>query len=364
MGMTIETHVIGDGCSAMMLASRADELKGHSLTLVKPDNAPPAKDHMLGFWNTHGLKFAEQVSRASWSNWSIITDTGEYKMSSEKYAYHAMHKQKFLESCQIKAELNDVKIISGNDAKQKSPKMTFDSRPPRVGRNAMLQHFLGQEIEVDRPVFDDSTAILMDFRVDQSHGMHFIYVLPFSPTQALIESTLFSTKVLEDEFYIDSINEYLSSHYAVTTKKIVHQEKGVIPMGSLSPHDSKIPGLGANAGAIRPASGYTFVFIHQQIQRAIERTKKGKQLRFKRPHKAIDVWMDGILLTVLRHWPNQGPILFARMAERLTGDEFVKFMSGKASWGIRMKVIMAMPKLPFIRGASKFIFSRPSRVMS
>ena len=26
-----------------------------------------------------------------------------------------------------------------------------------------------------------------------------------------------------------------------------------------------------------------------------------------------------------------------------------------------MKVIMAMPKLPFIRGASKFIFSRPQR---
>ena len=32
--MTIETHVIGDGCSAMMLASRADELQGHNITLV------------------------------------------------------------------------------------------------------------------------------------------------------------------------------------------------------------------------------------------------------------------------------------------------------------------------------------------
>ena len=27
--MTIETHIIGDGCSAMMLASRADELEKH-----------------------------------------------------------------------------------------------------------------------------------------------------------------------------------------------------------------------------------------------------------------------------------------------------------------------------------------------
>ena len=362
--MTIETHIIGDGCSAMMLASRADELEKHNLTLVKPHNAPAPKDHMLGFWNTPGLKFAERSSRASWSNWSIITEAGEYKMSSKRYAYHAMHKEKFLESCLVKADMNDVKIISEEEAGKMNPKLTFDSRPPRASRNAMLQHFLGQEIEVDRPVFDDSTAILMDFRVDQSHGMHFIYLLPFSPTRALVESTLFSTKILEEEFYIDSINQYLSIHYGVSPKEIIHQEKGVIPMGNLSPHDSKIPGLGANAGAIRPASGYTFVFIHQQIQQAIENAKKGRKLKFRRPHKAIDVWMDGVLLTVLRHWPNQGPILFARMAERLTGDEFIQFMSGKASWRIRMKVIMAMPKLPFIRGASKFIFSRPRKVMS
>ena len=32
--MTIETHVIGDGCSAMMVASRADELEGHNITLI------------------------------------------------------------------------------------------------------------------------------------------------------------------------------------------------------------------------------------------------------------------------------------------------------------------------------------------
>ena len=210
--MTIETHVIGDGCSAMMVASRADELEGHNITLVRPDGAPPAKDHMLGFWNTPGLKFASKIARASWSNWSIITDSGEYKMSSKRYAYHAMHKEKFLESCHVKADMNDVKIISEDEAAQKRPKLTFDSRPPRASRNAMLQHFLGQEVIVDKPVFDDSTAILMDFRVEQSHGMHFIYLLPFSPTQALVESTLFSTKVLEEEFYIDSINQYLSSH--------------------------------------------------------------------------------------------------------------------------------------------------------
>ena len=204
----------------------------------------------------------------------------------------------------------------------------------------------------------------MDFRVDQSQGMHFIYLLPYSPTQALVESTLFTTTVSEREYYLKAIEDYLMDHFGASITNVIHEEQGVIPMGTLSPHDANIPGLGANAGAIRPASGYTFVFIHQQIQRAIQATKQGKPLRFKRPHKAIDVWMDSVLLTVLKNWPSQGPKLFGRMASALSGDEFVRFMSGQANWRLRLKVIMAMPKLPFIKGVSKHIFQRSEKVVA
>ncbi len=358
----MKTHIIGDGCAAMMLASMADELPDHELTVVHPNGAPMGRDHMLGFWNTAGLDFAVECSRTSWSKWAIITDTGKSVMQSDKNAYHIMHKSRFLEYCRNKAERLGVQFIDQKDSN--NPVLTFDTRPPRANKGAMLQHFLGQEVEVDKPVFDSSTAVLMDFRVDQSQGMHFVYLLPYSPTQALVESTLFSPKVLEREFYVGAIENYLLDHYGAKINNIIHEEQGVIPMGTLSPHNPKIPGLGANAGAIRPASGYTFVFIHKQIQRAIQSTQQGKSLRFKRPHKAVDVWMDAVLLTVLRNWPHQGPKLFARMAASLTADEFVRFMSGKANWRLRLKVIMAMPKLPFIKGVSKHIFQRQRKVVA
>ena len=204
----------------------------------------------------------------------------------------------------------------------------------------------------------------MDFRVDQSHGMHFMYVLPFSSTCALIESTMFSTAKMPREYYTEAIETYLFNHHNATIKNVLREEQGVIPMGRLSLHNPSIPGLGANGGAIRPASGYTFAFIHRQIQDAIDRVNKGKSLKFKRPHKRVDVWMDSVLLAVLRHWPQQGPILFGRMAKSLSGEEFIRFMSGRAGWGLRFKVMMAMPKLPFIRGVSKMMFSRPRKVVS
>ena len=360
----MNTHILGDGIAAMMLASRAGELPEHEMTIVHPEGAPMSRDHMLGFWKMDGLETAVECSRASWSRWSIVTNVGKNVMHSDKHAYHVMHKANYLQTCRDKAEQNGVKFIEQRSMNADEPSLIFDSRPPHASRNAMLQHFLGQEIEVDKPVFDPSTAILMDFRVDQSKGMHFIYLLPYSPTQALVESTLFTTSILQREYYENTIKNYLTDHYGASIKNIIHEEQGVIPMGSLSPHDESIPGIGANAGAIRPASGYTFVFIHQQIQRAIQASNQGKPLRFKRPHKAIDVWMDAVLLTVLRNWPQQGPKLFGRMASSLSGDEFVRFMSGQANWRLRLKVILAMPKLPFIKGVSKHIFQRPKKVVS
>ena len=360
----MKTHILGDGIAAMMLASRSDELPEHEMSIVSPKGAPMSKDHMLGFWNMNGLEMAVESSRASWSKWAIITNTGKSVMHSDKHAYHIMHKANYIQNCRDKATQEGVEFIEEKSMTTTESSQTFDSRPPRASKNAMLQHFLGQEVEVDKPVFDSSTAILMDFRVDQSEGMHFIYLLPYSPTQALVESTLFSTTVLDREYYVNTINDYLADHYGASVHNIIHEEQGVIPMGTLSPHDENIPGLGANAGAIRPASGYTFVFIHQQIQRAIESSKQGKPLRFKRPHKAIDVWMDAVLLTVLRNWPQQGPKLFGRMASSLSGDEFVRFMSGQANWRLRLKVIMAMPKLPFIKGVSKHIFQRSEKVVA
>ena len=44
-------------------------------------------------------------------------------MSSKRYAYHAMHKEKFLESCHVKAEMNDVKIISEEERTETPPQV-------------------------------------------------------------------------------------------------------------------------------------------------------------------------------------------------------------------------------------------------
>ncbi len=355
-------RILGDGCAALSLAARADELPGHDITLVRPAGAPAAAEHIWGFWGGAGLETATGLARASWTRWAIATETDRVVMTSSERPYFALRRSDWTSHCRARAQAGGVAIETVLDADDDmvadAPAMQqFDSRPPPVPRGMMLQHFIGLEVRAPAPVFDPDTAILMDFRVDQSRGMHFIYLLPFSSTEALVESTLFSPATLPDEFYLAAIDDYLDRHCGVSDFEILHRERGVIPLGMLDRHDPAIPGIGGNGGAIRPSSGYAFIFIQRQIDTAIAAARATGTLAISTPHQTIDLAMDAVLLTVLRHWPERAPELFLRMGKALSGDEFARFLSGEADWALRLKVVMAMPKLPFLRGAWRFVAS-------
>ena len=353
-----EIRVLGDGCAALSLAARAAELPEHRITLVRPHNAPPETDHIWGFWGGDDMQVAGDIARASWTRWAIVTAEGRVDLESQARPYRALQRSDWTRYCRQAATTAGVTVIEGDAPDSSSPAQLFDSRPPRVPENSMLQHFIGFEVRAAKPVFEPDTVILMDFRVDQSQGMHFIYLLPFSETEALVESTLFSPRTLDETFYEDTIKGYLKQHLGLTAFEILRRERGVIPLATLPPRDPNIPGLGGNGGAIRPSSGYAFIFIQKQISDAIETAHATGRLAVESPHQRVDLWMDAVLLSVLRHWPETAPNLFLRMGRALSGDEFARFLSGEAGWGLRLKVVMAMPKWPFIRAVLRLVFSR------
>jgi len=354
-----QVRVLGDGCAALSLAMRAADLAGHQLTLVRPEDAPAPVDHIWGFWDgpdmPQAVSTAGMLARASWDRWAIITGDGGVVMQSGTRRYSALHRSDWTRHCEAKAQQAGVGVVGQADADEVDADLVFDSRPPPVPDGIMLQHFIGLEVRSKRPVFDAGTAILMDFRVDQSRGMHFIYLLPFSATEALVESTLFSPERLEEQFYLDAIKTYLGTHYGLHSFETLRRERGVIPLATLPQRDPNLPGIGGNGGAVRPSSGYAFVFIQKQIDRAITEMQADGRLQMRAPHKPVDLWMDAVLLSVLRHWPERAPELFLCMGRALDGDEFARFLSGEADWPLRLKVIMAMPKWPFLRGLMRLM---------
>jgi lycopene beta-cyclase len=70
----------------------------------------------------------------------------------------------------------------------------------------------------------------MDFRTIQREGTSFVYVMPFSATEALVEYTLFSKSLLEDGDYDVALKDYVHNVLGLLDYEILEKEFGVIPM--------------------------------------------------------------------------------------------------------------------------------------
>ena len=352
--------VIGDGCAALSLASKADLLPKYQLHVIAPKMHLSEQDHIWGLWQMDWLQDVVPLARKTWHKWAIINHNTKVVMQANEHPYQAVTRRSWLAHCKRKAQQNKVSFHETiADIGTLPLRQILDSRPPKQKSGMMLQHFIGWEVRADPGSFDDKIAILMDFRCDQSRGMHFIYFLPFSNSDALVESTLFSCGVEPDDFYETAISNWLKNCAGISRFELIRREKSAIPLGLMESHDPTLQGIGANGGAIRPSSGYAFSFIQKQIKTALTLVSDDDLIKFSIPHKKIDLWMDRIFLHVLRNHPHYAPQIFTSIAARLTGDEFALFMSGEANNSLRKKVVWAMPFWPFFRA---LLSSKPSEL--
>ena len=337
--------VLGAGCAALSLAARSDSFSSHQFTIIDPETHV-SNDHIWGFWAMPWLDHVTSFTRKTWHNWRIISPDLMLELSSKAHPYCALGRHEWLTHCRERAKDAGVSIVDSLD--HLNPRQILDSRPPDTPPDALLQHFLGYEITSNYNAFNPDTAILMDFRCDQSRGVHFIYYLPFTQRRALVESTLFSPSLVPEDFYDKAIKHYLAKHLECTDYTIERRERGVIPMACLQQREPDLTGIGANGGAIRPSSGYAFSFIQKQIEQISNKAKPGKRLKVNRPHSRFELMMDQIFLRVIRRQPTLAPVIFTSLARYLNGDEFACFLSGEASMKIWLKVVFAMPTLPFL----------------
>jgi lycopene beta-cyclase len=221
---------------------------------------------------------------------------------------------------------------------------------PETASIDMSQRFLGWELEVDRPIFDPLTVTLMDFVAPGPDGCNFIYVLPFSPTRALVEHTSIGLAGPGPRERRDALRAWLTQHGA-REWEIEREERGAIPMTS-SPfpldHGPRVHTVGAAAGAIRPSSGYAFTRIQGHVERLARALTGGGELPRSIAPARYAV-LDQIFLTALAGADDHGEALFASIAHRVDADAFARFMTDASSPADEARIIAALPPLPMVR---------------
>jgi|TARA_B110000093_G_C12956139_1_gene405009 lycopene beta-cyclase len=353
--------VVGVGAAGLSFIRQSQNIKNKK-TIAIDRNIFTQKNHLFGYWNMPWTKEMSVHAHKQWKNWSIINQKEEVHFFSEDHPYGILYLDKWKKECLKNKEglivlenyvrsikkNNEIFEITLDNNDLYYAHNIIDSRTVRLEKKYLKQHFLGLTIETQLDVFDEHKLILMDFRVDQSKGLHFIYLVPFSKNKALIESTMFSYDEESYDWYKKTIEGYLMKFYKLKEWNIVEEEKGSIPMTLIKKPNNNFINIGTMSGAMKPSSGYAISFIQKQIFDLFKKNSLENK-NSKNPHKAIDLWMDKIFLKVITLNPKLAIEIIINLGKSLNGDEFSLFMSGQATNYIRLKVVLKMPKKHFIK---------------
>lgn len=222
----------------------------------------------------------------------------------------------------------------------------------------LLQHFQGWFVKAKLPCFNPDRATFMDFSVPQNGNTRFMYVLPVSETEALIEYTLFSADLLQEEEYENAIADYLKQK-GIVDYTITRKENGVIPMTAYpfwKKNTKRILNIGSAGGWTKASTGYTFKNSVKQSKRVAAWLKKDT-IDFSCFYRSNRFsFYDALFVTVLFRQNDLGYSLFSGMFSKVQPEMVFRFLDEETSLAEDMKVVLSCPKLPFIKALLGKVF--------
>ncbi len=225
-----------------------------------------------------------------------------------------------------------------------------DGHPPR-------QSFVGWEVTTHQSVWNPGSATLMDFSVAETSGaFEFMYTLPTSTREALVEFTVIGSSDVNHGYLEDQIATHLETIAGVDQWHITRREKGEIPLFiDRSPFSTSggVVRLGVQAGAARPSTGYAFRSIVETSRSIVSSyAASGRfSLSDAAPHtRRRPRFFDRVFLNVLRYESDRLPDALFRLFDRNSQARVLTFLSGRSTLLQEFAIVASLPWGPFIRG--------------
>lgn len=381
---TYDYIIIGAGASGLLLADAlgSDNFFADKSILILDKDTKAKNDRTWCFWEVGNGTFDHLVHK----KWETIYFAGKKlrKSSSiQPYHYKMLRGIDFythylgkinthpnvtlihdaVEKMQEKADEVHIKTSGGMFVGKKVFNSIFN--PELISNQnkypVIQQHFLGWFVKTKKPVFDSNKATFMDFSIPQKGNTRFMYVLPFSENEALLEYTLFSENLLEKSEYENAIQDYIQQHLDNTSFEILDTEQGSIPMTCYPFNDQnteRVFHIGISGGWAKPSTGFTFYNTHKKVKKLVSHLKMGKSLA--RFHNKDKFWYyDLLLLDILYRHNHLGQSIFESLFKRRKASLILKFLDNDTSIWEDVKIMSAPKPLPFIKALFGRIF-RPS----
>ena len=372
--------ILGGGASGLQLAYR---LSNHTAfanasILILESNNHKGNDRTWCYWETGDGEW-DDLLQNQWNkvqfksknvDKTIDLGSASYKMLRSKPYYErllqslAKNKSIQIEYARCTGFVDEGTHVIVNTDKQTFQCSTlfnsvFDwSVLRKQNRYPVLQqHFLGWYIKTPRPLFDTETAVFMDFTVPQLQETRFMYVLPYTQTEALIEYTLFSKELLDKSEYEDAIRDYLQDKN-ITDYQLIEVEQGSIPMCSYpfwENNSKNVHFIGSAGGWTKASTGFTFKNISRKTTDLVNHIAAKKPLsHFAKKNRFW--WYDLLFLDILAKYNHRGASLFSGRFRNNSPKQIFQFLDEQSHFLQELMIMRSFPTLLFVKQFFKRLF--------
>jgi lycopene beta-cyclase len=237
----------------------------------------------------------------------------------------------------------------------------FDSRIPEefsvenTSSISIIQHFKGWVIKTETDTFVDDSVTMMDYRLKDGNQTTFMYVLPFSKTEALIEFTYFTENLVEEHVYDDYIKQYIKTYLEIDHYSIIETEMGQIPMTNYDFakfNTNNITKIGTGGGWVKGSTGYSFKLTEKRVATIIENLKMNKRPSlslFKSKYK----FYDKVFLKVLKSENDKGEWIFRQFYGENNNTTMFRFLDEESSLIEDITIMWSLFSWSFIKAFFK-----------
>jgi lycopene beta-cyclase len=367
----------GGGCAGLSLVYHLLEssLKDSQILIIDP-NQGEIPNKTWCYWSKEALPIHPQSARFSWNSFYLKDATQQLTKPLEDLSYHHLNSHDFythvLEKIRQFPNVNFLKEevvaltpartgiqVTTDTADTFNASFVFDSRVESTDsdQSILKQVFIGIRIKVSEPLFDPKKWGLMDFETRPSNGFDFIYTLPFSTHEALIEYTAYTTEERTEEELLNELKEFLNQKYGSIAYDIQFQESGKIPMSTRNFFSSVSPRhipIGTAAGWTKPSTGYTFAPIQENCAALVASLERDELTSLHFPRKTRFVFYDNILLTIAHRWPKRLPGIFLNLLSSSRPDLVFRFLSEKTTFSEEIRLLSGLKFGIFLKGLLRY----------
>jgi len=370
--------ITGAGCAGLSLLMRMmeDPFFSDKKILVIDREFKNKNDRTWCFWEKEKGLF-ETIVHHQWQHVNFISNDFFRKLDLTPYRYKMIQGIDLYESVMYKAaqfsniEFRYEEVLSIHTTSFKAEvqlktesvtadyvfnSIVFEKDKSATSKNIyqLLQHFKGWVIQTEEPSFDPSVATLMDFRTSQEQGTTFFYVMPTSANTALVEYTLFSETILNDDIYDASLKAYISEFLGIKNYSIQHTEFGIIPMTNqrFDLQDRRIIQMGIAGGQVKGSSGYAFQFIQKRTAAIVKGIKQGStKFDIVELSQRKGNLYDAVLLHVLQQQKMGGDKIFESIFSKNKTEMVLRFLDNESNFFEDVKIMNSVPTKIFLPAA-------------